>query len=54
MVYNAFFYQQVNPKIPWNMLVAPSVTLSLFAAAFYFVARGLQDVSDPRKRDNLL
>ena len=52
MVYNAFFYQQVNPKIPWNMLVAPSVALSLFAAAFYFVARGLQDVSDPRKRDN--
>lgn len=53
LVYNAFFYQQVNPKIPWNMLVAPSVALSLFAASFYFVARGLQDVSDPRKRDYL-
>ena len=50
MVYNAFFYTAINPRFPWSMLVAPSAALSLFAAAFYLVARGLQDVADPRHR----
>ncbi len=53
MVYDAFFFVFINPTIPWNMVLAPTIALSLFAAAFYFVARGLYDVSDPRKRQHL-
>lgn len=34
----------------WNVLVPPSVALSLFAAAFYLVSVGLRDVADPRYR----
>ncbi|MGF1506101.1 MAG: ABC transporter permease subunit [Anaerolineae bacterium] len=48
MVYNAISFLQIKPDLPWAQILAPSLSLSLFAAAFYFVARGLQDVADPR------
>ncbi len=50
MIYNGIAFQVINPTVPWNTIVAPTLALSLFAAAFYFVARGLHDVSDPRTR----
>jgi ABC-type dipeptide/oligopeptide/nickel transport system permease subunit len=45
MVYNSIHFLNINPNISWP---APTLALSLFAAAFYMVARGLQDVVDPR------
>lgn len=48
MVYNGIIWLRMNPTIPWSQIAAPTAALSLFAAAFYFVARGLQDVADPR------
>ena len=50
MVYNAFFYQAINPRFPWNLLIPPTLALSFFAASFYLISRGLQDVADPRHR----
>jgi peptide/nickel transport system permease protein len=50
MVYNSIHFLNINPKIPWPAIIAPTLALSLFAAAFYMVARGLQDVVDPRMR----
>lgn len=35
---------------PWYLIVPPSLALSLFAATFYLISRGLQDVADPRVR----
>lgn len=35
---------------PWYLILPPSLALSLFAAAFYLISRGLQDVADPRFR----
>jgi ABC-type dipeptide/oligopeptide/nickel transport system permease subunit len=50
LVYNAFFCTALNPRFPWPTLVARSTALSLFAAAFHMVARGAQEVADPRRR----
>ncbi|MEX2161809.1 MAG: dephospho-CoA kinase [Anaerolineales bacterium] len=48
MVYNGIFYLNINPSIPWLQIIAPTFALSLFVAAFYLIARALQDLSDPR------
>lgn len=48
MVFNAIAFTMVNPTIPWIALLAPTLSLSSFSAAFYFIARGLHDVADPR------
>jgi peptide/nickel transport system permease protein len=51
MVYDAFmFSMNALGKTPWLQLVSPAVALSLFAAAFYFVSRGLHEVAEPRLR----
>jgi ABC-type dipeptide/oligopeptide/nickel transport system permease component len=50
MVYNAFAWGYLGNSLPWPMIIAPSLALSLFAASFYFIARGLHDVSDPRSQ----
>lgn len=48
MVFSGISFMVINPKIPWSEIVAPALALSLFAAAFYMIARGLQDITDPR------
>jgi peptide/nickel transport system permease protein len=51
MVYDAFmFSMSALGKTPWLQLVSPALALSLFAAAFYFVSRGLHEVAEPRLR----
>jgi ABC-type dipeptide/oligopeptide/nickel transport system permease subunit len=51
MIYEAFtFSMSMLGKTPWMQLAAPAVALSLFAAAFYFVSRGLHEVAEPRLR----
>ena len=48
MIYDSFTYQQINATIPWNVLLPSALSISFFAASFYFIALGLQDVVDPR------
>jgi peptide/nickel transport system permease protein len=50
MVYGGFTFQIVNPTIPWNVFIPPNAALSLFAAALYFVGRGVHKVAEPRLR----
>ncbi|MCP4356558.1 MAG: ABC transporter permease [Chloroflexi bacterium] len=50
MIYNAFIYSTLNFIIPWAALLAPAVAISLFAAAFYMVSLGLNQVVDPHLR----
>lgn len=51
MIFWSFAYQAtVNPTVTWNVLLPPAVAFSLFAASFYFVSRGLQQVADPKLR----
>jgi peptide/nickel transport system permease protein len=40
----------LGKRVQWNEIVPPSVALSLFAASFYLVARGVHEVVDPRLR----
>jgi peptide/nickel transport system permease protein len=40
----------LNARISWGQLLAPGICLSLFAAAFYLVSRGLHEVAEPRLR----
>ncbi len=51
MIYDAFTYQAISENLAWNVLIPSALAISLFAAAFYFVSRGLQDVVDPRLAD---
>lgn len=53
MIYNAFIYSSLNFVIPWTALTAPALTISLFAAAFYMISRGLHQVVEPRLRSDL-
>ncbi len=50
IIYIAFTYSQFlsSSQIQWNVLIPPSMSLSLFALAFYLVSRGMKDVADPR------
>lgn len=51
IIYSSFAYSAyLRGGAEWHVLIPPSITLSLFAAAFYFVSRGLQQVADPRLR----
>lgn len=50
MIYNAFVYRNLNYVIPWMALMAPAMAISLFAATFYMISRGLLQVIDPRLR----
>jgi len=50
MIYDTFTYQAVNSAITWNVLIPSALSISLFAAAFYMIARGLHEVAEPRLR----
>jgi peptide/nickel transport system permease protein len=51
ITYSSFVYTStLGTGTEWHTLIPPSVALSLFAAAFYFVSRGLHQVADPRQR----
>lgn len=49
MAYWGVSYLAINPRVPWIQILAPSLALSAFTAAFYLVANGLQDVADPTR-----
>jgi peptide/nickel transport system permease protein len=51
IIYSSFVYSSyLAGGVEWHVLIPPSIALSLFAAAFYFVGRGLHEVADPRLR----
>jgi peptide/nickel transport system permease protein len=50
MIYDAIKWTEYRAGVAWPAIIAPTMALSLFAASFYFVARGLRDVSDPSTR----
>jgi peptide/nickel transport system permease protein len=50
MIYDSFTYQAVNAAITWNVLIPSALSISLFAAAFYMIARGVHEVAEPRLR----
>jgi peptide/nickel transport system permease protein len=50
MIWDAFTLMNWIPGIPWNVLLPPAMAISLFAASFYFIARGLHEVAEPRIR----
>ena len=51
IIYSSFAYSAyLRGGAEWHVLIPPSIALSLFAAAFYFVSRGLHEVADPRLR----
>ena len=48
--YGITFPNPLTGKIAWNVVLAPSITLSVFAAGFYLISVGLREVADPRYR----
>ena len=48
--YGVNFPNPLTGEIAWNVVLAPSLTLSIFAAGFYLVSVGLREVADPRYR----
>jgi peptide/nickel transport system permease protein len=51
IIYLSFAYSSyLRGGVEWHVMIPPSIALSLFAAAFYFVSRGLHQVADPRLR----
>ncbi len=51
VIYSSFAYSSyLGAGVEWHVLIPPSLALSAFAAAFYFVSRGLHRVADPRLR----
>lgn len=52
MIYSSFTYSSaLGVATEWHVLLPPALALSFFAAAFYFVSRGLNEVADPRARE---
>jgi peptide/nickel transport system permease protein len=52
MIFWSFAYQStINSTVTWNVLIPPAIAFSLFAASFYFISRGLQQVADPKLRE---
>ena len=52
IVYSSFVYSAaLGTGTEWHVLIPPCMALSLFAAAFYLVSRGLHQVADPRLRE---
>lgn len=51
MIYTSQTYTSaLGSNTEWHVLIPPSMALSLFAAAFYLIARGLHEVADPQIR----
>ncbi len=50
MIWDAFTFLSISPTVPWNVLLPPALAISMFAASFYFIARGLHEVAEPRIR----
>jgi len=52
MIYSSFTMTRVavSTDITWNVLLPAALAISFFAAAFYMIARGLQEVNEPRLR----
>lgn len=50
MIWDAFTFMNVSPQVPWNVLLPPAIAISMFAASFYFIARGLHEIAEPRIR----
>jgi len=51
MIYQAFTFSiEMLGKTPWLQMLSPAIALSLFAASFYFVSRGLHEIAEPRLR----
>jgi peptide/nickel transport system permease protein len=50
MIYSSLTYMSINGVVPWNVLIPSALIISLFAASFYFIARGLHEVAEPRLR----
>ena len=50
MIWEALIFLNLSPTLPWNTLIPPAVAISMFAASFYFIARGLHEVAEPRIR----
>lgn len=48
--YGVSFPSPITGKIAWNVVLAPSLVLSVFAAGFYLIPVGLRDIADPRYR----
>ena len=44
------FRDPVDGSIAWNAVLAPTVAISLFSAAFFAVSVGLRAITDPRGR----
>ena len=52
IIYSSFIYSSyIGAGVEWHVLIPPSLALSTFAAAFYFVSRGLHEVADPQLRE---
>ena len=51
MIYSSFIYSDtMGVATEWHVLIPAALALSLFAAAFFLVSRGLHEVTDPRLR----
>jgi peptide/nickel transport system permease protein len=51
MIYNSQAYSStLSSNVEWHVLLSAALALSLFAASFYLIARGLHEVADPRLR----
>jgi peptide/nickel transport system permease protein len=50
LIWDSFTLMGFIPGIPWNVLIPPAIAISMFAASFYFIARGLHEVAEPRIR----
>jgi len=52
MIYLALNFRDfgLSFDVPWSQLLAPGIALSLFAASFYFISRGLHNIAEPRLR----
>ena len=48
--YGINFPSPITGEIAWNVVLAPSLVLSVFAAGFYLISVGLRDIADPRYR----
>ncbi len=51
IIYTSFSYQTfITSGVTWHVFLPSSLALSLFAASFYLIARGLHQIADPRLR----
>jgi ABC-type dipeptide/oligopeptide/nickel transport system permease subunit len=51
LIYSSFSNLAISTQITWNVLIPAALAISLFAASFYFIARGLHEVAEPRLRE---